>query len=609
MVITERGRRVVHCVAAGLLALVLLAVTAGTESPAAPDNRWMALPPGAALAAAPCPSDTAIALPTVSPSRVAAARERRFSVFGPKPTVLEQPIDWHTDPLGAERYRQNLHKLRFLEPLVSSYAASGNTDDLDAALAVVLDWVEHNPRQDAETADEAWSDKVTGDRTPLVAYLLRAGACERLLEPRVERALVASLAEHGRVLAAERTYTPDNHGLFVDLGLARLTALLPFYEQAPKWRALARERFERTLRRRVSQGAWLEHSSAYQFLAIRPLDAMLNVLGTDAELDSLREEMRAAAAWFVRPDGELTQFGDSNLEPVPDWALGQAAGARAFFGAGFAFVRQPRADGELGYLAVTDGFHNTTHKHADELSFELFDDGAPIVTDTGLYHKDPGEIRDYVLSNRAHSGLAVDGLDLPIADGGLAYGSGLTAAGEGDGWYAIAGRNRLLDAQGVAHSRLFLYRPGTALVIVDDLRSDLAHTYTRYLQLHPEVELGDRDEIAIQVNGPGFAGAIYDAPDDNLAERSQVRGQEAPLQGLTSPDFREFVPRWTLAFVDTATSETRALTIALDESALRATAADVDGAVTTVELADAAGTASTLQVTRERRRLTVSAGP
>ena len=165
------------------------------------------------------------------------------------------------------------------------------------------------------------------------------------------------------------------------------------------------------------------------------------------------------------------------------------------------------------------------------------------------------------------------------------------------------------SAQGVAHARLFLYRPGTALVIVDDLRSDLAHTYTRYLQLHPEVELGERDEIAIQINAPGFAGAVYDAAGDNPAERSQARGQEAPLQGLTSPDFREFLPRWTLAFVDTAASETRALTIALDESALRATAAEVDGAVTTVELADAAGTASTLQVTRERRRLTVSAGP
>ena len=67
------------------------------------------------------------------------------------------------------------------------------------------------------------------------------------------------------------------------------------------------------------------------------------------------------------------------------------------FGAGFAFVRGSSETGGHGYLAVTDGFHNLTHKHGDELSFELYDDGRSIVNDTGLFHKDPGPIRDYVV--------------------------------------------------------------------------------------------------------------------------------------------------------------------------------------------------------------------
>ncbi len=607
MVITRRGMRLVHILAATALALGLLAVTGG-DSTAAPDNRWIGLRGVEALSAAPCPSPTSIALPTVSPSTVEAARERRFSVFGPKPTELPAPIDWHTDPLGAERYRQNLHKLRFLTPLLSSYAATGNTSDLEEATSVGLDWVANNPRGKPETAAEAWSDKVVGDRTPFLAYLLRAGACEGLLAPTQQRALLESLAEHGRVLASKRTYTPDNHGLFVDLGLLRLTNFFPFFEQSAKWRELARERFETTLRRRLSQGVWLEHSSAYQFLAIRPLDAILNVYGPDPELVGLRDEMRAAAAWFVKPNGEITQFGDSNLEPVPDWTTAPAPGARTFFGAGFAFVRTAGESGDTGYLAVTDGFHNTTHKHADELSFELYDHGVSIVNDTGLYHKDPGEIRDYVLSNRAHSTLTVDGLDLPISDPSLAYGSGLTAAGEGDGWYAIEGRNRLLKPQGVAHTRLFLYKPGTALVIVDHESSALTHTYTRYLQLHPQIELGESDASAIQLNAPGFAGAIYDAPGETAAVRTQARGQKQPLQGFSSPDFRQFVPRWTLAFADTGSTETRALTIALDARALRATEASTDGKTTTVGLADAAGAESSLSVARDRRKLTVAAG-
>ena len=81
----------------------------------------------------------------MSPARIAAARERRFEVFGPKPTELPAPIDWHADPLDAERYRQNLQKLRFVTPLLSSYAATGNRADLDEAAEVAVDWVRHNP--------------------------------------------------------------------------------------------------------------------------------------------------------------------------------------------------------------------------------------------------------------------------------------------------------------------------------------------------------------------------------------------------------------------------------------------------------------------------------
>ena len=212
-----------------------------------------------------------------------------------------------------------------------------------------------------------------------------------------------------------------------------------------------------------------------------------------------------------------------------------------------------------------------------------------------------------MVSNRAHSGLVVDGLDLPISDPDLAYGSGLTAAGEGDGWYAIEGRNPLLRGQGVAHTRLFLYRPGVALVIVDRLRSATVTPTRATCSCTPTSSSATATRPGSRSTRPGFAGAVYDAPGDNPATRTQARGQHHPLQGLSSPDFREFVPRWTLAFADSGSTEVRALTIALDQTALRATGA-ARRATTTVELTNAAGDESMLEVVRDRRRLTVSAG-
>jgi Heparinase II/III-like protein/Heparinase II/III N-terminus len=612
LVVTPRGMRVVQTFAATLLALALVAISSGGGDPAAADDTWMHLRGAAALAAAPCPEADSIALPTASPARIEAARAGSFDVFGPKPTELSVPIDWSTDPLDAERYRQNLHKLRFLEPLLYSYASSHDVEDLRAALAIGLDWIRQNPRRDPATPLVAWSDKVIGDRTPYLAYLLRASACEGMLEARERGLLLASLEEHGRALAASKTFTPDNHGLFVDLGLLRLANSLPFFDQASSWRALSRKRFESTLRGRLSQGVWLEHSSAYQLLAIRALEEYMSVLGDDPELAELLAGMQAAAGWFVKPDGQITQFGDSNIEPVPSSIAERAAGlsgAQAYFGAGFAFVRAAGADGEPGYLAVTDGFHNLTHKHADELSFELFDHGTSIVTDTGLYAKDPGQIRDFVTSNRAHSTLTVDGLDLPISDPRAAYGSGLVAAGEGEGWYAIEGVNPLLGPQGVHHARLFLYRPGEALVIVDRVRAAAVHTYTRYLQLGPAVELGQASGGQATLTAPGLEGAVTDAPARPPATRSQARGQKEPMQGFTSPEFRELTPRWTLAYVDQAASEVRALSISLDANGLRATGAAAAGTRVEVDLVDSSGARTALVITRERRKLAVAPGP
>ena len=605
LLITTRGLRVVYTLQGFVVGILALAVASLAPDTAGADDGWAQLPPRAALAAAPCPEPDSADLDNLNTERLDAARAGQFEVFGPDPTQLQVPIDWTQDPLAAHRYRQNLHKLRFLAPLLAGYRETGNADDLDLALAIGLDWVAQNPRGAEGTPAEAWSDKVTGDRVPFLAYLLRAAACEDVGSQADHLALLEALAEHGRVLAADKLYTPDNHGLFVDLGLVRLVGFLPLLEEGEEWRALARERFEQTLRGRLADGFWLEHSTAYQFLAIRALERMIADYGPDAELDALLAEMRTAASWLVKPDGEMTQFGDSDREQVPEWALTEssAEGARTAPVAGFAFVRAPDPEGELGYLAVTDGFHNTTHKHADELSFELFDEGMDVVTDTGLYDKDPGPTRDYVVSNRAHSTLVVDGLDLPIDDAANAYGSGLTATGEGDGWFAIEGRNLLMRrAQGVDHRRLFLYRPGEILMIVDRVDSELPHTYARYLHLGREIEVDAPAADATSIALAPVEGEIREGPGTVPATVSHVVGQQEPLQGFTSPSFRRFVPRSTVAFVSQGADETFVTTIALDETVPGVETVDAAGPRVSLTLDDG----RTVEVSRSGEALSVS---
>ena len=553
----RRGRR---------LLLVAVAVVAGCGGGAARDE--VTAEEISALAEAPCPRPLAIDAPAPRPQKLRAALQGKFAVFD-TPTRIRPPVDWARDPLDAHRYRQNLYKLRFLTPLLGAYVHEGDERSLRHAVAVVLDFAEAQPRRGPETLAEAWTDKVVGDRAPIIGFVIRAASCEGLLGREEAESLMELAVQHGEFLSEASRYVPDNHGLFADRGLHLVAEYFPFLSKARGWRSLARERFEDTLRGRLSSGTWLEHSSAYQFLAIRPVEDFIELLGGDRELEAIVRRMRASAGWLVEPDGLISQFGDSNLDAPPRWALRsaeRAQGIRGFFGAGFAFAKGSSQDGP-GYLAVTAGFHNLTHKHADELSFELYDGGHRIVTDTGLFHKDPGLERDFVLSPQAHSTLTVDDRGWPIHDNERDYGAALSAVGRGDGWFAIKARNPLLAAQGVRHSRLFLYRPGEALVLVDSLRADERHRYSRYLHLGPDLR---------KVPGRGaarFRARRLEVTVSDSATGSEVasyRGRRNPLGGLTSPEFRGWTPRWTLR-LDTQDSDAdQALVLNLDGRSRRA---------------------------------------
>jgi hypothetical protein len=504
------------------------------------------------------------------------------------------------DPIEALRFRDTLPKLRFLDPLLWAYAREGDEAALRQALRIVADWARSNPHGGAGTTAAAWIDKITGDRVPYVAYVTRAAACEGLLSRARGRLLLDTIHEHERVLLAKSD--PTNHGLFLDDGLVLLARYFPFVEQARRWERTAHRQFISTLRGRLAQGVWLEHSTDYQFLSIKAASLFVRYTG-DETVRGLLDEMRRAAGWFVEPDGRLTLFGDTYLSRAPEWAV-QAAerhrGLKVFRRAGFAFVRSGS-----GYLAVTDGFHNTTHKHADELSFELYDDGSRIVSDTGLYHKDPGRIRDFVLSAPAHSVLTADGADFPVLDGTKAYGSGLVASGKAGGWFAILGRNPLLREQGVGHTRLFLYRPGVALVVIDRTRAATPHTYARYFQLGSAIDTSRNSGDEVGLTGPGLDASLYDAPIGGHARIQRVRGSRRPLAGLMSPSFRRFRPRWTLELATRQADSTRAATISLSERHIRATSVRRRKGAIEVDLRSGGEPFDLLAVRRNGRHLTI----
>lgn len=477
-----------------------------------------------------------------SREKVRAAQAGRFILMGREWTLVP-PIDWRQDPAASKPWRYQLHTLAFLGPLLRQWSEDRSVSALETALGVGLDWIRSNSNDRAEISEFAWYDMAVGIRAGVLSLLLRAAAYEQLVDEPVAGEMVESLAEHGRFLADDDNYAADNnHGLFQDEGLLMLAERLPFLPDAAEWQALAERRLMETLRRTISavDGVHLEHSPAYH-LSIAELAR--RVVGRSdrppSELQGLLDRLDDSGPWLVAPDGTVPEVGDSDPIPAPAptaKAASESSGLRGFLDAGYAAVRA-----EGSYLLVSAGYHSGYHKHADELSFMLFEAGTRIIGDTGRYGSYESEpARRHARSSHAHNVVVVDGQDFAWR-GQSPYGSGLAWADAADGWYGVEGTNPLLGPLGVRHRRLFLYRPALALVVVDEVEGDRPRRHTRLLHFGAKVDVRPADD-SIAFSTPRIRGHVSEWSSEPTSRRL-VRGQTAPtLQGWTFPADRQWVP-------------------------------------------------------------------
>jgi hypothetical protein len=480
---------------------------------------------------------------------------------------------------------------------------------------VVLDWVRANP----PTEGFGWADKISGTRAGLLGYIAASADCRGILTEEERASLFASAHAHGEFLADPDEYNPGNHGLFQDIGLLQLTTYVPSLPRAAEWRQLAGKRFRERVPVHPREGVGLEHSPGYHFLVLDLLEKALGPGGQQALPGSeVIGRMRSVAGWFVMPDGLLTRLGDTSVHRVPGWAQLQAAryhGIAPTLQSGFGIVKAPGS-----YLSVAGGYHPYGHKQADELTFELYDRGRHIITDTGRYgaardRRDPVKARElaFTKSSQAHSVLVADDTSFPF-ERYVPYGSAILASGAGSGWYALEGTNPLLAGEGVDHRRLFLYRPGTALIVVDQVTARRRHTYTRYFQLDPGIAVRPAGRLLRLTAGP-FSAFLHDAPTPWESGRIVVAGRREPLPGFTrSPllgfttseqKFGPLIPRAAIVYRSRAKSASHVVTISLRGPAATSLVRRVPGAVT-VRLDRVRRPAVFVTAVRRGSRLTVT---
>ncbi len=593
----------------GAAALVpLAALIAALAVAPAPATATAKVPKGAVkkLAKSPCPPKYAVRVSRPADSgEIATAKNGNFSIAGRK-VHIGRKMDWTYDPVGSASFRARLHDLRWLDPLFYAYRERGDRTALRTAKRIVVDWVKSNPLREP-TTDRTWFDKVAGDRGPYIAYATRAAMCEGLLKNSgLARKLLGSVQQHIRFLADPPRYSPTNRGLFMDLGLIFSGRQMRFLPGAGKARKQGQRRFVGNVNRHViwGEGMWLEHSTTYQFLTVNAIERFLEIDSRNRPgLERLLETMKETAAWMTMPDRRWVQAGDSFQDKSARFAqqLGrEQRGMRVLPASGIAFVKKKKS-----YLSLLSNYHSDIHRHSDDLSFDLYEDGHRIVSDTGIPDKDFGAPYEFAISGPAHSIVEVDGADFP-RDAGSAYGSGILASGAGHGWYAIEAVNPLVAEQGVAHNRLLLYKPGRALVVADQLRSNASHSYRSFFQFGPDFGL-QLDDDRMRLHAGSDRVFVYSESSDPELRRDAVRGRLDPLAGFVYTDFRDREPRWTASTTTSGPAVDNVTTFALNpRKQVRASAVGQLGETSSFAISHNGDPKKIVTVTRKGDRLSIA---
>jgi hypothetical protein len=469
----------------------------------------------------------------------AAALEGRFRVSG-ELRPLSPPVDWSRGPYEeGDEAAFLINCFFFADPVMAADVSDHQRALLFPALASLFeDWIEQNPQEDHPSPHKyAWYDHSAAARLVHLTHLLRESARLGGLGQEQREVLAASAIEHADYLLAEENYLyGHNHGMFTDAALYLAADALPFLPETEEWVAVARDRFQATVEQTIntSEGVHLEHSPFYQLVVRGALERFgSRGLLPNSELHPLLERMDEATAWMTAPDGTLPTIGDTGAGVEPSREVQEAAargsGLRAFPGSGYCMVR----DGG-SYLFVTAGFHSPAHKHADDLSYCLYEDGRLLVGDAGNPgYEYEGAARQFCVSPSAHSGIGLDSYTW-IRDQRGGAGSGVVATGSLDEAHAILAENPRIAPDNRTARRLFIYMPGRALAVIDELWAGDEELVERYLQLSPDLSatLLESGEVELGRDGGRVAWlAPFEEEGGAPDSVSAFRGRTSPPMG------------------------------------------------------------------------------
>ena len=476
-----------------------------------------------------------------------------------------------------------LSRCQHFAGLGQAYWLTGDERYAREFAAEVEDWIDSNPwlhgvnwvcAMDVAMRAISW---IWG-----FGFFAGAQACR---SPRFRSAMLRSLYLHGEFVSGniERADVNGNHYLTDGVGLVFLGTFFARTAQGSSWLGTGRTIvLDEILNQTTPDGVDFEQSVPYHRLVLEGfltsyLLLRLNGEAIPADCWQRLERMIEYVAAYTKPDGQAPLHGDADdgrmqqlgTQEINDhrylvgagavifdradfkraaehfrddafWLCGGPAGAAKFdalssdaeapssaaFRDGGIYVMRDRRTHVFIDCAPVGLAGMGGHGHNDILGFELFLDGANLVTDCGAYvYTASAEWRDRFRSTAFHNTVQVDGEELNRFLDGDMWRLRYDAVPARVSWSETADEVRLAGghegyrrlASPVSHDREFVLRKGRdQLSIVDRLTGAGTRRLVSRFHLDPAVTpalAGDR--VRLHAAGRDFWFMLVDAPEDS----------------------------------------------------------------------------------------------
>lgn len=472
--------------------------------------------------------------------------EQRAEGFKPRkdlqPWPLELPLDWAADPFHDRNWRFHLSALRMLDPIIREYEHTGDPTYLREAMPFIVDWHRYHLLQRMRHR-YSWYDMSVGQRAAKLAFMIERMNRGVFSVSDEEKSKVLEIADaHFVELMKTEAIARNNHGIFQALGLKLLADVVG---ERPEAAEFALTQFRQIMDEQfTTEGVHTENSPDYHFYTQNMLLRSKVSRHLGDPFNGQADLVKSINPWLVFPTGEVARVGDSAAHSNPlatevDCTMdcaGKTYAVKDLTKSGYAVIRSMPSGPQPSMLFVTGMAHTEAHKHSDELSFELFEEGRFVFVDTGKYGYKGGPMREHVISADAHNTVCLR--DRRLFPDTIELSGSLLQPVEviGDA-FAIAGslnRPSLFEQR-----RTFLYAPGSFLKIVDDLVAQEEREFVSSLHLAPDIVSYHRKD--------GFDAVVGDSlmSVDLIAKNFELeikRGQQEPLLGWHCRGYLDMVP-------------------------------------------------------------------